>query len=395
MLMKIRNFLRGSIQVDIYGAAIERFLNLCSIHHVAFWNVEALDADHFSAWISVDGYAALRPYARKTACRVRVRKKHGMPFLAKYATRRTALWLGLILCTVTIYVMSGYVWTIRVEGCNSLAEEEVLQWMEQAGLKTGTKRKDIRMKEMRNEVMMQTDKLSYFTVNFKGIQAIITVWEKDNPAEKPQKQQPCNVISDLTGVVVRLRVRTGIACVKPGDTLQPGDLIATGRLVNENDETNITLVPASAEADVRTWYTIQTVIPEELQILQPETVEREQLWLLLGQRRFPLGIIEKSPVSWYDKQVKTHYLHLHPDFRWKIGLERQKRTVCEAEIPRIDHEALETLVRQRMLDKLMQGKPDAQLVQSDFKLEQNVQGAWLGTLKVELIETTGKEVPME
>ena len=43
----------------------------------------------------------------------------------------------------------------------------------------------------------------------------------------------------------------------------------------------------------------------------------------------------------------------------------------------------------------MQGKPDAQLVQSDFKLEQNVQGAWLGTLKVELIETTGKEVPME
>ena len=53
MLMKIRNFLRGSIQVDIYGAAIERFLNLCSIHHVAFWNVEALDADHFSAWISV------------------------------------------------------------------------------------------------------------------------------------------------------------------------------------------------------------------------------------------------------------------------------------------------------------------------------------------------------
>ena len=47
MLMGVRNFLRGSLQVDLRGAAVERFLNLCSIHGVAFWDMRCLDVDHF------------------------------------------------------------------------------------------------------------------------------------------------------------------------------------------------------------------------------------------------------------------------------------------------------------------------------------------------------------
>lgn len=42
MLMGVRNFLRGSLQVDLRGAAVERFLNLCSIHGVAFWDMRCL-----------------------------------------------------------------------------------------------------------------------------------------------------------------------------------------------------------------------------------------------------------------------------------------------------------------------------------------------------------------
>ena len=395
MLIRIRNYLRGSVQLDIRGAAVERFLNLCALHDVAFWDVEALDADHFTAWISSEGYRALRPYARKTACRIRIRHKKGVPFLALRATRRSALWLSLIVCTVVVYGLSAFVWTIRVEGCNTLSDEEVLQWMAEAGLKTGTRRKNIHMREMRNIVMLKTDKLSYFTVNFRGTQAIVTVWERETPAEKPEEHLPCNVISHLTGVVAALRVRSGLACVKVGDTIQPGDLIASGRIVNANDETDITLLAASAEADVRTWYTLQTAVPCELAILVSETVQRDRLYLLLGTQRFPLSIIEKNTVSWYDKQVKTRYLKLHEDFRWKIGLEYIKTAVCRTEKVQIDRSALENLLQQRMIDRLMQAKPEAQLISSEVQLKQSEPGAWIGVLKVEMLETTGKEVPMD
>lgn len=395
MLMQLRNYLRGSIQVDIYGAAIERFLNLCALHKVAFWDVEALDADHFTAWISAAGYSALRPYARKTACRIRIRHKRGLPFIAIRATRRSALWVSLLICAAAVFVLSSFVWTIRVEGCDTLSEEEVLQWMADAGLKTGTRRKSIHMREMRNNVMIRTDKLSYFTVNFKGTQAIVTVWERENPAEKPSIPEPCNVVSELTGIVEALRVRNGLACVKIGDTVQPGDLIASGRIVNENDETDVTLLAASAQADVRTWYTLQAVLPCELDILVSDSVQQSRLYLLLGTQRFPLSIIEKNAVSWYDKQIKTHNLKLHEDFQWKMGVECQKTTLCHTEKAQIDQAALEKLLQQRMTDRLMKAKPEAQLISSEFQLKKTEQGAWLGVLKVEMLETTGKEVPME
>ena len=107
MLMQIHNFLRGSLQVDIRGAAIERFLNLCAIHGVAFWDIQVLDADHFAAWVSAGGYFALRPYARKMGCRVRVSRKKGLPFAARSMTRRWALWLSVLLCAAVVFRGAG------------------------------------------------------------------------------------------------------------------------------------------------------------------------------------------------------------------------------------------------------------------------------------------------
>jgi len=394
MLTQVRNYLRGSLQLDIQGAAIERFLNLCAIHDVSFWDIRYLDADHFTAWVSVGGYWALRPYARKTGCRVRVHQKRGAPFAAKRITRRWILWTCLLLSAAVIYYLSGFVWTIQVQGCQQITEKEILRYLGEAGLKTGTRKSDCDMRELKNYVMNCTDKLSYFTVNFKGTNAVVEIWERETPAEKPETPPPCNVVSDLTGIVLRLRVRRGNALVKVGDTLQPGDPIATGVIVNENDETQITLLHAEAEADVRTWYTIRTAVPAELKLLKAERVGRETYGFLWGGRRFPLGLIEKSTVPWYDKQIKTHYLHLHEFFRWPIGVERQKITYCGVKEAAIDAAVLSDLLEERMLDRLLASKPGAQLVQADFTLEQSPQEAWLGVLKVELVETTGREVPI-
>ncbi|MBR5537366.1 MAG: sporulation protein YqfD [Clostridia bacterium] len=394
MLMQVRNWLRGSLQVDIRGAAVERFLNLCAIHGVAFWKMETLDIDHFTAWVSLDGYAALHPYARRTGCRVRVTAKRGVPFAAAGMTRRKGLWLGLLACAALTLWLSGFVWTIRVEGCETTTPEEILTMMEQVGLRTGVRRRKLDNRTMQNQVMTMTDKLSYFTLNFQGTRAIVWVWEKQNPVEKPEELPPCDVVSEVTGVVTALRVRTGKAQVKVGDTVRPGDMIATGVIVNENDETRVTLLRADAEADVRTWYTVQTAVPDTLGVLDYDGRVSDRYCLLLGNRRIPLGIIEKNTVLWYDKQIKTHYLRLHEDFRWPVALERQQTLFCTAKEASVDRDALAELLQRRMLDRLLAEKPGALVQTADFTLEQSPKGAWLGVLKVELVETTGRQVPM-
>ena len=394
MLMQIHNFLRGSLQVDIQGAAIERFLNLCAIHGVAFWDIQTLDADHFTAWVSAGGYFALRPYARKTGCRVRVSRKKGLPFAVRSMTRRWALWLSVLLCAAVVFCLSGFVWTIEVQGCRQITQREMLQLLQQAGLRTGTRRSTLNIRELRNAVMLQTDKLSYFTVNFKGTQAVVRVWEKRNRETKPEVPGPCDVVSDLTGIVLELRVRTGQALVKVGDTLQAGDRIATGVIVNQNDETEQTLLHAEAEADVRTWYTLKTVVPAELQTLSYAEPREKSLSLLLGQRRFPLKIIEKPALSCYDKKIDIHVLQLQDNFRWPIALVEEQTTRCAVDPGEVDRETLAEVLEQRMTTRLRETAPEAELVRSSFRLEKTSGGAWLGVLEAELVETTGKEVPI-
>ncbi len=394
MLKNIYNSLQGSVHIDITGAAIERFLNLCSIHEVRFWDVKCQEPDHFTAWVSAGGYFALRPYARNCGCRIRLLKKRGAPFLYLRFTRRAALWSGLLLSAAVIWILSGMVWTIEVRGCRETTPREILTLMEEAGIRTGARRAQFQMRKLRNDVMLKTDKLSYFTVNFQGTHAIIEVWEKRNYQEKPEEAQPCDIVSDLTGIVEALRVRTGIAQVKVGDTLQPGDVIATGVIVNEHDDTQVTLLHAEAEADVRTWCIRRTIVPSELQLLTQTLVEEKQHGFRLGVRRFPLGLIEKNGFSWYDKQINIQHLKLREDFRWPLGFVTAKILECQAEKAQIDREKLSQVLEARMLARLLLEKPDARVIDTQFALEQTEQGAWQGILKAELVETTGKEVPI-
>lgn len=394
MLKRLYNYLRGSVQVDITGAAIERFLNLCALHGVIFWQVRCLDPVHFTAWISVEGYFALRPYAHNTGCRIRLLRKRGAPFSIRRMTRRWSLWLGLLLCAAAVWTLSGLVWTIEVQGCQSLSEDEVLELFRPEGLAVGARRSQFRLREMRNRIMARTDKLSYFTLNFQGTHAILRVWERQTPEIRAEDTAPCDVVSQLTGVVEALRVRTGTALVKPGDTVQVGERLATGYLVNQNDETQVTLLHAQAEADIRTWHTYRTAVPSELYLLLPGETRPTGGALLVGTRRFPLQIIEKDGISWYDKQIKRHTLSLRADFRMPLGWSIEQTVLCRAEEAQIDREKLEALLRERLLARLRREKPDAQLIRADFSLQRSERGAWLGILDVELIETTGQAVPI-
>ncbi len=394
MLKQVYNHLRGSVQIDLKGAAIERFLNLCAIHDIGFWDVQCLDAAHFTAWVSVGGYFVLRPYARSCGCSIRLVQKRGAPFLWSRLIRRAALWLGLLLCVAAVWFASARIWTIEVRGCQTTTPREILQILERVGIKTGARREAFQMKQLKNQVMLMTDKLSYFTVNFRGTHAIVEVWEKRNHQQKPQTQGPCSIVADKTGIVTALRVRTGIAQVKVGDTLQPGDLIASGVIVNEHDDTQVTLLHAQAEADVRTWVTLKTLVPAELQLAAEQPGLDKRHFLVLGNRRFPLPHIEKNGFSWYDKQISTRYLDLREDFRWPVGIAALSTRSCTAEEAAVDRQKLAQVLEPRMTAALGRQKPGATIVRTAFSLEKSKTGAWLGILKAELVETCGQEVPI-
>lgn len=391
--MRWEEDLRGSLLIQVRSAAGERFFTLCARQGVVFRRVQALDADLFQAWISAGDFFALRRCAFRTSSRIRILRRRGLPFAAKKLTGRWMLMLGAALSAAAVLWLTGCVWTIRVDGCRETTQGEILQLLEQAGLKTGTRRAGLSVRELRNHVIGGCDKLSYLTINFRGTQALIQVWErKETPRSIPQ-EEPCDILSDKTGVILRLRVRQGTACVQVGDAIQPGDRIAEGRILGAAGE--LRKVHAMAEADLRTCYTIRTAIPAELQTFSVLEELRPERWLLFGSRRFPLQKIEKAPELWYDKQIETQLLQLQEEFRFPMGIETERRFRGTPDGQTPERDALPALLEERMLRRLLAAKPEAELCGHTFSLEKTDGGAYLGVLRAELIETCGVEAPAE
>lgn len=392
MLSNLHKRISGNLEIELTGAAMERFFSRCMKNGVMFLQVRVISPDKFRTVVSVGDFFLLNAFAKKYGCHIHVRKKRGVPFAVKPLRKRWGLCFGAILMAAILLWFSNCVWIIRVEGCEETNQQEILTSLARFGLKTGAIRNALPLRDIKTNVMTAHDKLSYLTVDFKGIQAIVHVWERKNTAPRLDDKTPCDVIADRTGIIESLKIRRGRACVKIGDTVQPGDVLASGILVNEREEK--TNVHASAEADLRVWHTYKALIPAELQVAEGTEQEKKRYEIVLGTRRFPLQKIEKTEGPWYDKKINWNKFAVCEDFHWPIALESID---CRSYRPlkaQLDEGKLAELLRQRMLERMSRSMPDAEILSYRFHLEKNGDGSYLGTLDAETLETCGLEVPI-
>lgn len=390
MKNKCISYLQGDLRISVTGDSPERFLSVCAENGVVFREVYRTEDLRLEASLSAGDVSRMRAAAGKSGCHIRVIRKRGLPFLLASVFRRKALWIGALLAVACAVWLSGRVWFIHVEGCETVSQWELLEAFREAGLKTGVSRRNLPITGIKTDVITRIDKLSHLTINFKGIGAYIHVWERKETPEALDESIPCDVISGKAGVILRLRVRSGVSQVRIGDTIQAGDVLSSGTVVSALGET--TQLHALAEADLRTWYTDRAAVPKEIRTAShiPGTVERS---LILGERRFPWNRIEKPADPWYDMEVKKSFWRPHPDFRWPAALETRSVCPLDGSPEPLSREKAAAILEQRMLQRLLSALPDARLVHHTFTLEDKG-GAYVGVLRVEMIETTGIEVPI-
>lgn len=393
MLARGLGTLEGSVRLELRGGGAERFFTRCAQEGVRFRAVERQEIDRVCFTVGLPDFFRLRQQARRCGVALRVVEKRGLPFRAGRALRHRVLAVGLILSAAAVLWLSGRVWTIRVEGCVETTPGEILSLLSQAGLRTGVLRRTLPLKTIKSDVMAGTDKLSRLTINFRGIHALVKVWERPTGPEPVDESVPCDVISPVTGVILRLRVRQGTARVKVGDTVQAGDVLAAGYIPGAEEGQPGRTIHALAEADIRTWHTETCLIPGELRRALPGQMGKKQRFFRVGTRIFPLGFVENHAFLWYDTQIGTKALRLHPDqvfpLEWGWTAQRELRP---GDAP--SAEDLAAQVEARMTARLLAEHPGAELAGSRFSLEMTESGALLGTLRAELVEICGTEVPI-
>lgn len=263
MFLRIIRFFLGYVSFTACGNSIERFFNLVARSDVTIWNIKSVFSPETHqrcaiADVSASEYKFLRPLAKKSGLKLKVKKKSGFIFFLKKYKKRIGLFLGVFVFFITIHMLSLYVWVVRVQGNVNLTESEIQTVISDLGLKPGILKKYIDTSEIEHATMIHFNNLSWVSVNIEGCFATVLVNESFEPPEIVPKDKPCNIKARCPGQILRMEVYGGQQEVKNGDAVVEGQLLVSGIVDDQIGGTSI--IHANAKAIAATTYEVKNNI---------------------------------------------------------------------------------------------------------------------------------------
>ncbi len=251
-MVKFIRLMRGYVRIKVEGAGGQRFLNLCSVHGISLWDIVA-DQDIYEMNLSVSDYFSLKPIVKKTKTKVVLIKKYGLPFSVQKWKRRKVFFAGCLLCVLGLYVLSLFVWDIRLSEEGMLTNEMLLSFLQDQNVSYGSYKKSIDIDRIEKALRDEYPFIIWTSCRLEGTCLCVNVKENDKLQEEYSgEQKPCDLYATVSGKVVSIITRAGIPKVKKGDEVKKGDLLVTGEVpVYNDDDTVKEYMYVTSDADIR------------------------------------------------------------------------------------------------------------------------------------------------
>ena len=283
MLLGIIRFFKGTVSFRAQGRSPERLLNLTAQRGVLLWNVRP-SPQGLEGEMAARDYRRIRPLARKAAVRTTVLKKSGFPFLAAAYRGRAGLAVGAALGAALLVFLSQFLWTIDVVGQEHVSEARLRTLLAESGVKTGTLCRGVDAGQVKRDILLKVEDISWLSVNIVGCHANVEIKEKTRKPEN-DGDTPCNLKAKEDGVITKITVGEGVTEVKKGSGVAKGDLLVSG--VSAAREGTVRYLHAEGEimADVISEKEFKLPKEDDYISLTENKAERRQLGFLIF--RFP------------------------------------------------------------------------------------------------------------
>ena len=316
-IKKIINYIYGYLRIVVEGYYIERFINICRNRNYMMWNIKKVNDINIALNIEIKHFREICKIAKKTQCKIRIKAKRGLPFLLNKYKKRKLFALFLIFVLATIFFSSRFVWNIEIVEESGLTIENIMEDIQEAGLKTGILKNDVDTKEIINKVRLERDDIAWMGIELKGTNAIVKLVKADKKPEIVDEDEYCHIVSDKNGVITKINAQDGTANVKVGDTVKVGDILINGWM--EGKYTGIRYVHAKGEIEARVWYTMNKTIPYTTTEKQYTGNKETNYGIKINNFRinFPKGV---SKFKFYDTIETENKIKLFSDFYLPISV---------------------------------------------------------------------------
>lgn len=251
MLLKLFNWIRGILCVEISGMAPERFVNLCCNKKIFIWDLRQVEAG-YQFHILAKNYKKLKPIAKKTKLVPKIKKKTGLVFLLHRYRKRTGFFAGLLLCMVLIYILSLFIWDISIQGGSKYTPEAMLYFLKEKEIYTGIRKKKVDCQEIEETIRLAYNDIGWVSAEIKGTRLIIKITETNMPAPAKKAFAPSHMVATKDAIVKKIITRSGTPIVREGDVVKKGDILVSGiiSIMSDFDEV-LRREPSVADADIR------------------------------------------------------------------------------------------------------------------------------------------------
>ena len=236
---RILDLIYGYVEILVQGENPERFLNLCKNRKIYMEKIHYTDDDRLTAQIRAADFRRLGPIRRKTGVHIRIIQKRGMPFFFFRNRKRKAFFAGLLLAGVLIFVMTGRIWNIHIEGNVRNSTETILDFLKEQGVSHGMSKKKVDCSEIAASVRRKFSQVTWVSARIEGTRLLLEIREGISQKNIKEDMTACDLTADKAGVITEMVVRSGVPVKKPGDICKKGELLVSGELHIMNDSQEI------------------------------------------------------------------------------------------------------------------------------------------------------------
>lgn len=264
-MLKIIRFFWGYVVFTATGAFPERFMNLTARAGINLFNVKK-HGDVLYCSTMASEYKALRKLAKKSSTKLKLKEKHGLPFFIKKYKKRKGVFIGIVCFGLTLYFLSLYVWSINIQGNDTIDKSELHGLMKDIGVSVGTLKSELDTPMIEKMLMNSCEGISWVSVNIKGSTLSLELKEKIKPPDLIPKEKPCNVKSSKGGQIIRMEIYEGTPEINNGDAVVKGQLLVNGIVEDDFGACSI------RHADAKIYALTKRTLQKELDLCQIEKV---------------------------------------------------------------------------------------------------------------------------
>ena len=253
-------FFLGYVKIKCDYDNITPLLNICMYCRIPYSNFFA-EKDGVSLVFRLSEFKKLQKEAASRGVNYKVESRGGLPVILSRYKYRFGIFAGVLVSIALIIEANSFVWDIEVTGNESITTREIKEMLEAEGFSVGTYIPRANTDRIENKVLMNTDRISWMSINIIGTVAEVQIRELDSPKEEQTSQSPANLVAKTSGIVEEVRVFKGNVVVSSGQYVKEGELLVSG--LYDSMIEGIRYTRADGKVYARTYREIFVEIPFE------------------------------------------------------------------------------------------------------------------------------------